>query len=184
MWNDERIRQYLAEDPPIAYTPDPLEARYGPILDEQVQPASLDVRLGEEFIAHPSGERIGLDEFFSFTLLPGECLLASLIERLHLPSDVVARIEGKSSLARRFLTIHSAGFIDPGFHGDVTLEVKNDGRKPIQLKPGMLIGQISFQWLEAAAARPYGDPGINSHYQGQEGATPAWSSETRSGDGT
>lgn len=184
MWNDARIRERLAGQWPIAYTPDAREARYGPIMDDQVQPASLDVRLGEDFISHPTGELVGLDEYFSFTLLPGECLLASLLERINLPPDVVARVEGKSTWARQFLTIHSAGFIDPGFHGDVTLELKNDGRKPIELKPGMMIGQISFQWLEAAAERPYGSEGLQSHYQGQEGANPAWSSETHSAVGT
>jgi dCTP deaminase len=86
-----------------------------------------------------------------------------------MPDNVVARVEGKSSLARIFLTVHSAGFIDPGFRGDVTLELKNDGMVPLRLVPGMLIAQISFQTLDAPALRPYGHEGLNSHYQGQRG---------------
>lgn len=176
MWNDEKIREWVVDAEPIAYVPELLLKRYGPILDSQIQPASLDVRLGESFIEHPSGEAVQLDEFFNYTFLPGECVLASVLERVNLPIGAVARLEGKSSLAREFfLTIHSASFIDPGFHGDITLELKNDGRKPINLRPGMLIGQLSFQSLVAPAERPYGTEGLQSHYQGQIGATPACS---------
>jgi dCTP deaminase len=182
MWNDRMILDALKGDPPIVYTPDLVEQRYGPIMERQVQPCSLDVRIGEEFIHHPSGERVELDEFFAFTLLPGECVLASVLERMNLPSHVAARIEGKSTWAREFLTVHSAGFIDAGFCGDITLELKNDGRKVLVLKPGDVIAQLSFLNLDAPAERPYGSPGLDSHYQGQEGATPSWRSVSSVGD--
>jgi dCTP deaminase len=96
-----------------------------------------------------------------------------LLERVQIPNDVVARIEGKSTWARQFLTVHSAGFIDPGFHGDVTLELKNDGEVPIYLFPGVAIAQMSFQYLSARAIRPYGTKALNSHYQSQEGVNGA-----------
>ncbi len=176
MWNDEWIMKAVTGTSPVAYVPDDRYNRWGPIRDRQIQPASLDVRLGENFILHPSGEVADLDELFGFTLLPGECVLANLLERLNLPSDLAARVEGKSTWAREFLTIHSAGFVDPGFKGDITLELKNDGRNVLMLKPGDIIGQISFHPLVAPAQRPYGSPGLQSHYQGQEGATPSWRS--------
>jgi dCTP deaminase len=176
MWNDQMIMEALVGLGPIAYVPDDLVDTYGTIMDSQIQPASLDVRLGENFITHPGGERIDLDQDFAFTLLPGECVLGVLLERLRLPDNVVARIEGKSSWARQFLTVHSAGFVDPGFRGDITLELKNDGRHVLTLKPGDLIAQVSFQSLAAPAIRPYGHNGLDSHYQGQEGATPSWRS--------
>jgi dCTP deaminase len=100
-------------------------------------------------------------------------VLASLVEAVGIWNDVVARVEGKSSWARHFLTVHSAGFIDPGFQGDITLELKNDGQQELYLEPGVFIAQISFQWLAAPAKRPYGTEGLDSHYQYQKGPTPA-----------
>jgi dCTP deaminase len=100
-------------------------------------------------------------------------VLASLVERFVVPDDLVARVEGKSSWARRFLTVHSAGFIDPGFRGDITMELKNDGGLVLELRPGMVIAQVSFQQMTGPAARPYGTRGLGSHYQGQSGATAA-----------
>lgn len=167
MWNDQMISEALRGIDTIAYVPGK-RASFGSIRPTQIQPASLDVRLGDEFIRHTDGSRVRSG---AYTMMPGECLLAVLVERLRLRDDLVARIEGKSSLARQFLTVHSAGFIDPGFQGDVTLELKNDGRRPLHLKAGMLIAQISFQSLAAPALRPYGTPGLNSHYQGQKGPT-------------
>jgi dCTP deaminase len=178
MWNDRMIIDGLTAG--IVYTPDELTSKYGPILDKQVQPCTLDVRLGESFITHPAEERTFLDEFFSYTLLPGECVLACVLERFNLPSHVAARIEGKSTWAREFLTIHNAGFVDAGFVGDLTLELKNDGRKVLVLKPGDIIAQVAFLNLDAPAERPYGTQGLESHYQGQEGATPSWRSSAGS----
>lgn len=180
MWPDKLISAALETHRgasgllPIAYVPTEREEEFGGIMPVQIQPASLDVRLGGDFILHPSGEALGLDSFHVLTLQPGQCVLANLVERVAIPDNVVARVEGKSTWARHFLTIHSAGFIDPGFHGDVTLEMKNDGHAPIEMVPGCFIAQISFQWLAAPAIRPYGSEGIGSHYQGQIGATPAW----------
>jgi dCTP deaminase len=161
---------------PTVYVP-ACRAEFGPIHESQIQPVSLDVRLGPDFIRHPSGEEVGLDPHFTLTLQPGQCVLGNLVERFRMGSDnVVARVEGKSSWARRFLTVHAAGLIDPGFCGDITLELKNDGHSPIQLTPGVPIAQVTFQFLAAPVDRLYGDWGLNSHYQNQEGATPAWNS--------
>lgn len=149
-------------------------AQFGPIQDSQIQPASLDVRLGPDIITHPLGFSVTLRPGDVYTLNPGKCILASLVERLDMRCDnVAARIEGKSSWARRFLTVHSAGFIDPGFTGDVTLELKNDGEVGLNLAVGVLIAQISFHFLAAPADRLYGERGLGSHYQNQMGTTEA-----------
>jgi dCTP deaminase len=180
MLNDGMIRRLVF---PERYTdrPDVGRVAYVPrvrwewngIEESQIQPASLDVRLSTEFIRHPDGYKFAIDfaKGGTYLLSPGECVLASTVERLSMPDNLVARVEGKSSLAREFLTIHSAGFIDPGFHGDVTLEIKNDGFKRVGLRPGMLIAQLSFQKLDAPAERQYGHPELKSHYQGQVGPT-------------
>lgn len=171
MWNDAMIRRAVrgGRGPAMVETPATHVGRFGTIRDEQIQPASLDLRLGDYFIRHPDGSHFHCPEGKSYPLSTGECVLASTVERFDIPNNVVARVEGKSSLARVFLTIHSAGFIDPGFKGDITLEIKNDGMIPIRLHPGMLIAQVSFQTLDAPAERPYGHEELNSHYQGQAG---------------
>jgi dCTP deaminase len=154
------------------YVPRDRYDQFGPIQDSQIQPASLDVRLSDHFITHPEGARVfATNEFW--TLQPGDCILGSIVERFRLADNEVARVEGKSSWARHFLTVHSAGFIDPGFHGDITLELKNDGHHEIELRPGAVIAQVSFQLLVAPAVRPYGSRGLNSHYQGQRNTTPS-----------
>lgn len=161
---------------PTVFVPAERLARFGPIQDSQIQPASLDVRLGDDFITHPQGFRFQIPEIAESGILlhPGDCILGSLVERLDMRADnVAARIEGKSSWARQFLTVHSAGFIDPGFTGDVTLELKNDGQRELLLTPGVLIAQISFHFLAAPARRLYGEEGNQSHYQGQIGTTEA-----------
>lgn len=161
---------------PDVFVPSLRLPRFGPLTDGQIQPASLDVRLGPDFIRHPSGEPIHVAEGQAYSLAPGECLLGSLVESMRFRSDnVVARIEGKSTWARRFLTIHTAGFIDPGFVGDVTLELKNDGHARIELRPGAMIAQLSFHFLAAPADRLYGEEGLGSHYQYQKGPTKPWS---------
>ena len=101
-------------------------------------------------------------------------MLGSTLERVTLPDDLVARLEGKSSLGRLGLLIHStAGFIDPGWDGHVTLELSNVANLPITIYPGMKIGQLSFVQLTEPAERPYGSEGIGSKYQGQRGPTPS-----------
>jgi dCTP deaminase len=169
---DYMIRARLRADHPIAWIPAARE-EFGQIEDSQIQPASLDVRLGAHFVNHVSGAEYRLTGNQRVRLAPGECILASLVERFSIPDDLVARVEGKSSWARRFLTVHSAGFIDPGFSGDITMELKNDGGLTLELYPGTIIAQVSFQTMAAPAERPYGSPGLGSHYQGQVDTTRA-----------
>lgn len=148
-----------------------------PVPDEACfQPASVDLRLGGHFLrvmqegvweldAEPD-EQVSLD--------PGECVLATTAEMLSVPDYLVARVEGKSTWGRQFLMVHStAGFIDPGFQGQITLELKNLSPRRLHLKVGEPIAQVSFQRLDHAAARPYGHPDLASRYQGQQGATRA-----------
>ena len=109
-----------------------------------------------------------------FILHPGEFVLGSTLERVRLPDDLVARLEGKSSLGRLGLLIHStAGFIDPGFDGHVTLELSNVANLPITIYAEMKIGQLSFVTLSEPAAAPYGATALGSKYQGQKGPTPS-----------
>src|SRR6059058_886561 len=109
-----------------------------------------------------------------FILHPGEFVLGSTLERITLPNDVVARLEGKSSLGRLGLLIHStAGFIDPGFDGHVTLELSNVANLPITIYNAMKIGQISFMQMTEPASSPYGSSSLGSKYQGQRGPTPS-----------
>ncbi|MCL2324395.1 MAG: dCTP deaminase, partial [Actinomycetia bacterium] len=105
---------------------------------------------------------------------PGQFVLGSTIERIELSDDIVARLEGKSSLGRLGLLIHStAGYVDPGWKGRLTLELSNVANLPILLVPGMPIGQISFTQMTTPVDRPYGHVSLNSKYQDQEGTTPS-----------
>jgi dCTP deaminase len=107
-----------------------------------------------------------------FVIHPGEFVLGRTLEWVELPDDIVARIEGKSSLGRLGLIVHAtAGFCDPGWKGTLTLELNNLTRVPIILHPGLLIAQLSFMTLDAPALRPYGSEALGSHYQGQVAAT-------------
>ena len=152
---------------------------------EMIQPSSVDVRLDRYFRVFenhryphidPAEEQPDLTELVevradeAFILHPGEFVLASTYEVVTLPDDIAGRLEGKSSLGRLGLLTHStAGFIDPGFSGHVTLELSNVATLPIKLWPGMRIGQLSFHRLDRAAERPYGHPELNSKYVGQSG---------------
>jgi dCTP deaminase len=119
-------------------------------------------------------ELVEVKEGEAFMLHPGEFVLGSTLERVGVPSDLVARVEGKSSLGRLGLVIHStAGFIDAGFDGHVTLELANLANLPITLYPGMKIGQISFIKMTSPAEKPYGSGAKGSKYQGQRGPTPS-----------
>ena len=103
---------------------------------------------------------------------PGEFCLGRTLEWVELPDDIVARIEGKSSIGRLGLIVHAtAGFCDPGWRGTLTLELNNLTRVPIKLYPGLPIAQLSFMALDRPALRPYGSPELGSHYQGQRAAT-------------
>ncbi len=117
-------------------------------------------------------ELVEVDDGAPFILHPGEFVLGSTMERVRLPDDLVARLEGKSSLGRLGLLIHStAGYVDPGWDGYLTLELSNVANLPITIYPGMKIGQISFFRLTSAAEHPYGSRGRGSKYQGQRGPT-------------
>src|SRR5579871_3092607 len=128
----------------------------------------IDVREDQEDLTELVD--VGPDE--PLMLHPGEFVLGSTVERVRLPDDLVARLEGKSSLGRLGLLIHStAGFIDPGWDGHVTLELSNVANLPITIYPGMKIGQISFMQMTEPAATPYGAAAIGSKYKGQRGPT-------------
>ena len=157
-----------------------------------LQPSSIDVRLGLQFrifnshrYTHidPAQQQdelttlVELSSFGCFILHPGEFALASTKETITLPDTVAARLEGKSSLGRLGLMTHStAGFIDPGFSGQITLELSNVSNLPIKLYPGMRIGQVCFFQLYSPVKHPYGDECLSSKYQNQRGPTPsqAW----------
>lgn len=158
-----------------------------PFDEAMLQPASIDVRLDRQFLvfethAHthidPAVEQPGLTRLVEtvgeepFVLHPGEFVLASTYERVRLPDDLAARLEGKSSLGRLGLVVHStAGFIDPGFEGHVTLELSNVATLPLLLWPGMKIGQLCVMPLTSPAEHPYGSAVRGSRYQGQRGPT-------------
>ena len=161
--------------------------RIDPWDEALVQPASVDLRLGDSFrVFHnhraaaidlrepPTGltEEVVAGEEHGFVIHPGEFCLGRTLEWVELPDDIVARIEGKSSLGRLGLIVHAtAGFVDPGFEGTLTLEITNLTRVPIKLYAGLLIAQLSFMALDAPAERPYGSEALGSHYQGQTAAT-------------
>ena len=167
------------------------EGRIGiePYDGELLQPSSVDVRV-DRFLRVFRNSRypyidvkepmedltdlVEIDDEEPFILHPGEFVLASTLERISLPDDLVARLEGKSSLGRLGLLIHStAGFIDPGWDGHVTLELSNVANLPITIYYGMRIGQLSFVRLSEAAEMPYGTALLGSKYQGQAGPTPS-----------
>jgi dCTP deaminase len=152
-----------------------------------VQPASVDLRLGDSFrvfhnhrvtsidLREPPAnltEEVKIPHGEPFVIHPGEFCLGRTLEWVELPADIVARIEGKSSLGRLGLIVHAtAGFCDPGWKGTLTLELNNLTRVPIKLYPGLLIAQLSFMTLDRPAQRPYGSAELGSHYQGQREAT-------------
>ena len=156
---------------------------------EMVQPSSVDVRMDRYFRVFenhryphidPAEEQPDLTRLVetpgdeAFILHPGEFVLASTYEAVTLPDDVAARLEGKSSLGRLGLLTHStAGFIDAGFSGHVTLELSNVATLPIKLWPGMKFGQLCFFRLTSPAEQPYGSGASGSRYQGQRGPTPS-----------
>lgn len=158
-----------------------------PYIPEAVQPSSVDLHLDRRFRVFRNSRypyidvradqpeltelvEIGGDD--PFILHPGEFVLGSTFERVQLPNDLVARLEGKSSLGRLGLLIHStAGYVDPGWEGNLTLELSNVANLPITLYDGMKIGQISFQRLSSPAEVGYGDARIGSKYRGQRDPT-------------
>jgi dCTP deaminase len=175
--SDGTIRKLIADG----------RVRIDPWDDAMVQPASVDLRLGPSFrvfhnfrvesidLAEPPTnltEKVEITEDEPFVIHPGEFVLGRTQEYVELPDDLVARIEGKSSLGRLGLIVHAtAGFVDPGFRGTLTLEITNLTRVPIKLWSGKPIAQLSFMTLDRPAERPYGHPELGSHYPGQVDAT-------------
>ena len=177
--SDRTIKQELAAGRLVI---DPLDAQL-------IQPASVDLRLDRSFRVFRVTDRpfidvrqpvddltdlvtIGPDQ--PFIIRPGMLCLASTIESVTLPDDIVARVDGKSSLGRLGLLVHAtAGYVDPGWTGCLTLELSNQSQMPIALYYGMRIGQISFLRLTTPVDRPYGSPELGSKYQGQTGPTPS-----------
>ena len=176
--SDRDIRRRLeAGDLVVAPLEDP---------DLQIQPASIDLRLGREFLEfertnipciHPNSEQ-EVDEYVSetevaedgeFILHPGDFVLGTTIERVEIPADLIAHVEGRSSLGRLAIVVHAtAGLADPGYRGQITLELSNLGAAPVALSPGMRVSQLTFTELSSPAAVPYGS-GRGSKYQDQAG---------------
>jgi dCTP deaminase len=177
----------LLSDKDIRTEIDAGRVRIDPFEPAMVQPSSIDVRLDRYFRVFenhryphidPSVEQPDLTRMIEpegdepFILHPGEFVLASSYEVVTLPEDIASRLEGKSSLGRLGLLTHStAGFIDPGFSGHVTLELSNVATLPIKLWPGMKIGQLCMFRLTSPAEHPYGSGPTGSRYQGQRGPT-------------
>ena len=177
--SDRTIREYL----------DGGRILIDPLGPNAVQPSSVDLRIDRHFRVfrnHTLGhmdvkqnledltELVTVDAETPFMLHPGEFVLGSTLERIKVPNDLVARLEGKSSLGRLGLLIHStAGFVDAGWDGQLTLELSNVARLPITLYPGMKIGQISFIQMTTPAEHPYGSSAVGSKYQGQVGPRPS-----------
>ena len=167
------------------------ERRIGihPYQPANLQPASVDLTLDCRFVQFRNSGLVCIDPLSpdpdlyghtdvgahgAFILQPGEFALASTAEHIRLPTDIAARLEGKSSLGRIGLMVHStAGFIDPGWEGQLTLELSNLARLPIRLTPNMKIGQLSFIRLSSPCLRPYGCAELGSRYQNQDGPTPS-----------
>jgi len=177
----------LLSDRDIRAAVDAGRVRLDPFDPEMIQPASIDVRLDRWFrlfdnhryaVIDPAEDQSDLTRLVEvargepFVLHPGEFVLGATYELVTLGDDVAARLEGKSSLGRLGLLTHStAGFIDPGFTGHVTLELSNTATLPITLWPGMKVGQLCFFQLASPAERPYGAGANGSRYQGQRGPT-------------
>jgi dCTP deaminase len=160
-----------------------------PLGDNAIQPSSVDLRIDRHFRVfrnHTLGlidvkenledltELVEIGEDEAFILHPGEFVLGSTLETVTIPDDLVARLEGKSSLGRLGLLIHStAGFVDAGWDGQLTLELSNVATLPITLYPGMKIGQLSFMQMTTPAEHPYGSDAVRSKYQHQVGPRPS-----------
>ena len=175
--SDRTIKQMLEEGSIVV----------DPLGEDCIQPASIDVHLDRQILVFRNSRRpyidvredmsdltemVTIDDDRPFMLHPGEFVLGSTLEHIELADDLVARLEGKSSLGRLGLLIHStAGYVDPGWKGHLTLELSNVANLPITIYQGMKIGQISYAQLSSAADRPYGSPGLGSKYQGQSQPT-------------
>ena len=174
--SDKTIKEYLKEG----------KIGFEPLQDEkQIQPSSVDMRLGDEFkvfkvirkpYIDPEDEEdiasymesMIVPEGEAFIIHPNEFALATTLEYVKVPDDLVARVEGRSSMGRLGVTMHvTAGFIDPGFEGRITLEISNIGAMPVALYPGQRVCQIVFETMTTPSELPYGHPERNSKYMGQ-----------------
>lgn len=207
MLSDREISKFMGRDPALKQDPlviDPMPE------DCQLQPASIDLRLGNEFkwykrplFAPRNGadiDDLGDDEKADliyvdrpdpqemiktktsdvFVVTPDMFVLATTLERVKIPKDLVARVEGRSSIGRKGLIIHAtAGFIDPGFEGHITLEIANLNHRAVVLRAGVRICQLSFSRMDGDVKRPYGHPQLKSKYQGQVGTTTSRIQEER-----
>lgn len=173
--SDKTIKKYLNENKIII---EPLKD------DNQIQPSSVDLRLGDEFQVFKVNKKTyinpkndDMDEYMEtvyskndepFIIHPNEFALATTNEYVEIPSNLVARVEGRSSIGRLGVTMHvTAGFIDPGFKGKITLEISNIGSLPVALYPGQRVCQIVFETMTTPANKPYGHPDRGSKYMGQ-----------------
>jgi dCTP deaminase len=176
--SDQDVKKYLEEG---KISIEPLEDP-----ERQIQPSSVDLRIGNEFkgfriIRKPCidpldksdlesyMESFHLDQGEAFIIHPGEFALATTYEAVKLPDDLVARVEGRSSMGRLGITMHvTAGYIDPGFQGKITLEISNIGKMPVALYTGQRVCQIVFETMTSPSQRPYGHPERDSKYMGQD----------------
>jgi dCTP deaminase len=185
----DKVLTVLLSDRDIAAEVSAGRVKVEPFSEGMIQPSSVDVRLDRFFrvfenhkysVIDPSIEQaeltreVAVNHDEHFILHPGEFVLASTYEIITLPDDIAGRLEGKSSLGRLGLLTHStAGFIDPGFSGHITLELSNVANLPVKLFPGMKIGQLCLIKLSSPAEHPYGSALYGSRYQGQRGPTPS-----------
>lgn len=185
----QRVRGKMLSDIDIKNSIKNNEIEISPLIEDYIQPSSIDLRVGADFrvfenhkYSHidPKAQQDDLTSLVTatveepFVLHPGEFVLGTTFEKVSLSNKVVARLEGKSSLGRIGLLIHStAGFVDPGFSGYLTLELSNVANLPIKIYPEMKIGQISFYYLNSPSESKYGSETYGSKYQGQEGPTPS-----------
>ena len=176
--SDQEIKKYLNSGKIII---DPLKDS-----EKQIQPSSVDMRIGSEFktfkvvqkpYIDPKDEEdinsymesVHIDDGESFIIHPNEFALATTYETVKVPNNLVARVEGRSSMGRLGITMHvTAGFIDPGFHGKITLEISNIGKMPVALYPGQRVCQIVFETMTSEAKKPYGHPERDSKYMHQK----------------
>ncbi len=160
-----------------------------PLDEDDIQPSSVDLHLDRVFrifrvtrrpyvdVRQPMEdltELVSIEDVEPFIIQPGTFVLGSTLESVTLPNDIVARVDGRSSLGRLGLLVHAtAGYVDPGWTGKLTLELSNQSQMPIALYYGMKVSQVSFLRMSTPVERPYGSEGLGSKYQGQTGPTPS-----------
>jgi dCTP deaminase len=170
MLSDRTIQRLMAKEQLVISVPDGDR----PIRPDQFQPVSVDLRLGA--VLHPRRVLARTDLLKAcgpYYLEPQQFMLGSTIEHVELCANIVGKVEGKSTRAREGLIVEAAGLVDPGFRGQLTLELYNMSNVAVVLDYGMKICQMYLHWVDTTPQRVYGSPGLNSHYQDQTGPTPA-----------